>query len=370
MIHSLFSEDGSLEGLASLIDEAGRTGCDRGLVVLGGIGNEFDRPAATAYFRARTQPLAGGLFPAIVFDRRVHPTGWVVYGFERAPRLTVIEQVSDLDRNPIDCDGEAADLDETCMVLVDGHANRLSTFLNAVFADEAGSTRYIGGGAGSLESNQHPCIISNRGLLRDAAVIVRTGVRAGVGVSHGWHAASTTMRATATAGNTLCQIDFKPAFEVYRDLVESFHGHSVDPDNMLASASMYPIGIRRLGGSVIVRDPIAVTAAGEIVCVGEFDKDCFVHLLTSNHAALLRSAEEANRQADEDLAGHAGQKVIFDCVSRYLLLKEDFVEEIRLLSDGDVVTSGALSLGEVASDGRGFLEFCNKTTAVALFSGA
>jgi len=369
VFRTLVTEDGSLEALAGLLSDAVSSGHGQGLIVLGAIANPFDRERLDTQLRAQTARIAGGLFSALIFDGRVQEQGWIVYGFALPIDVTLVERLSGASAEPVPMSAATLADNSTRMILLDGHARRISTFLQALFASEGGTCRYIGGGAGGLDSDQHPCIISNHGVSRDSAVIIRLPAQAGIGVSHGWSAGSRTSRATAADGNTLLEIDFQPAFDVYRRLVQTLHGHRIDASNMMSSASMFPIGVRRLDGSVIVRDPIAVTPQGGLVCVGEFDKDCFVHLLTSDLATLLRSAEQANLQATADCPGHPGAKVIFNCVSRKLLLKDDFAAEIDLLTQGLWATSGALSLGEVASDSSGFLEFYNKTTAVAVFPG-
>lgn len=132
---------------------------------------------------------------------------------------------------------------------------------------------------------------------------------------------------------------------------------------------MFPLGIRRIGGSIIVRDPIATTDDGGLICVGEFDDNCFVYVLTSAMDELLASTASAAQQADADLGCKTQHKIVFDCISRFLLMKEQFNSELAMLGGSEVPTSGVLSIGEIASSSDGFLEFYNKTTAVAAFSG-
>jgi hypothetical protein len=119
----------------------------------------------------------------------------------------------------------------------------------------------------------------------------------------------------------------------------------------------------------IVRDPIGCTDQGGLICVGEFDDHCFVYVLTSAMDELLASTAGAARQADADLGCKTEHKIVFDCISRFLLMKEQFNSELAMLGGSEVPSSGVLSIGEIASSSDGFLEFYNKTTAVAAFSG-
>ena len=56
-----------------------------------------------------------------------------------------------------------------------------------------------------------------------------------------------------------------------------------------------------------------------------------------------------------------------DCISRVLFLGERIVDELETAA-GDRELYGALTLGEIADDGRNYLEFYNKTSVLGLLS--
>ena len=66
--------------------------------------------------------------------------------------------------------------------------------------------------------------------------------------------------------------------------------------------------------------------------------------------------------------GSCSDKTIFliDCISRALFLGDDFIDEIKAVSEANTPMIGALSLGEIANNGREYLEFYNKTCVVGM----
>ena len=364
MILPVFSPSGSLDSLSELIDSIVSKHRPEGLVVFGGTENDFNDSAMDRFLKELSLPIGGGLFPAILYDNKVHSSGWIihaVYGDFSAVFTDNISGNKDFhyETKPVG----------TSMVIVDGHAQKISSFLQAVYADSSISTNFFGGGAGSLASSDRRCIVSNQGLKSDAAVVLHFGSESGIGVAHGWKPASKIFRVTAAEGNIVHELDYRPALEVYTELVKTEFSATVDPADLIGTASMFPLGIRRIGGSLIVRDPIAVTETGGLICVGEFDNDSFVYLLTSDIQTLLNASLEATQLAVNDLPAKAGFKVVFDCISRFLLMQKDFDSELTLLAQDGVPVAGVLSIGEIASNNQGCLEFYNKTTAVAAFSG-
>jgi hypothetical protein len=372
MMFPYFIASGTLAQLDSLLRDITHVCAPDGLVILGCVENNIDEETADQYFRQMSVPVGGGLFPSIIHNQQVHKTGWLVYAVHGELGVTCTTDVSRDMQTGITQLSKKSDGNsdaEIRLVIVDAHATSISSFLSKEYDRSSVSTKFFGGGAGSLTSTTTRCIICNSGLLRDAAVVLRITGHCGVGVSHGWRATSPILRATSTSGNTVHELNFRPALEVYSELIKTEFHADIDPDDLIGTASMFPLGIRRLGGSIIVRDPIASTDQGGLVCVGEFDDNCFVYVLSSTMGELLASTASAVQQAEKDLGKKTAHKIVFDCISRFLLMKDQFNSELTMLEGGVVATSGVLSIGEIASSNDGFLEFYNKTTAVVAFPG-
>jgi hypothetical protein len=190
---------------------------------------------------------------------------------------------------------------------------------------------------------------------------------AGTGVTHGWTPISETMEITGSKGNVVESIDWQPAYQVYRELVESHSQKSFSQHDFFSLAKSYPLGIARLDAEFIVRDPFA-TEDDKLVCVGDVPQGSFVQLLHGNAESLIESASIALKLATQSLHCKRSDDYAFvvDCISRVLFLDDKMERELQAISpDGRIF--GAMTIGEIACNGKDFLEFFNKTTVVGVF---
>ena len=226
---------------------------------------------------------------------------------------------------------------------------------------------YIGGGAGSLSLRNQPCIISNLGLLQDSAVLALTELPSSIGVAHGWKSISDAFKVTEAFGNRIITLDWRPAFEVYREVVEQHSGKSFDTMAFFDIAKAYPFGIAKLDAEMVVRDPMR-EERGDLICVGEVPKGAFVHILYGRPDTVIEAAGHALNLARLEFSQEEPGLMLFvDCISRVLFLGDDFNQEISAVASNEIPMVGALTLGEIANNGHDYLEFYNKTSVIGLF---
>lgn len=313
----------------------------------------------------------GGIFPKLIFDNKLLDQGVIVTQLKGLQKIHTVRGLADgsyaLEKHP-----EALGSDYCVFTLVDGLASGISGFLSELYRSYGSEICYFGGGAGSLSLQQAPCLFSREGFLEDAAVYCLLNQTTHLGVRHGWEKLGGPFIATKTNANIVEEINWKPAFEVYRELVEADSGASFDSQAFFDIAKGYPFGMVREGSECIVRDPIAVNEQGHLICVGEVPENTFLDVLKGKNQQLIEAAEQAAMEA-ADQAGEPTAAMIIDCISRVLFLDENFEQEVqavtKALHDKGVAPTmrGALTLGEISSFGEGFLEFFNKTTVVGLF---
>ena len=262
----------------------------------------------------------------------------------------------------------ASGLRRMTFVFVDGMSRRIAAFTEALFNTFGPALSYVGGGAGSL-SGRKPCIFTPEGLVEDGAVVVFTDIPGGVGAAHGWSPVSVPINVTGSRLNVIDTLNWEPAFEVYRRVVEPHSGRSFGSEKFFDLAKGYPLGIGRLEAEYVVRDPL-MNVGESIVCVGEVPEGSFVSVLHGDAESLLRGAVRAKKVASESFPGEAEKRALFfvDCVSRALFLEDDFPRELAAVADS-LPMFGALTVGEFANNGREYLEFFNKTAVAALLGG-
>ncbi len=311
--------------------------------------------------------LFGGVFPEIIYENQRYTQGAVLLALRGRYESCVLKNISDPDLN-FDQAIEGAlpgPPPETMFVLVDGYARRITALIDGLFNNFGLDANYLGGGAGDLSFQSHPCIISSDGLLADAAQFVFTPLRSGVGVRHGWVAHRGPYRVTAARANIVESIDWRPAAEAYREIVQSAGGEIGDDADFLRKASAFPLGIRKIGAEYLVRDPVNVTPEGGMVFVGEVPEESLVDVLCARVEQLTAAAGEALRAAEESLPEY-DQMFLIDCISRALFLGPEFERELAASQPRAGGRFGILSIGEIANNGSSYLDFYNKTAVAGL----
>ncbi len=261
----------------------------------------------------------------------------------------------------------------TALVLIDGLAADTASFLEDLYDRLANSVNYFGGGAGSLSLKQQPCLFTREGFLQDGAVVALIDAGCSLGVRHGWTRVAGPVVVTRAEKNIVYELNWRNAFEVYKEIVENDLGVSINPDNFFEIAKGYPFGMIKQYAEKIVRDPLALGNSGELICVGEVPGNAVVDILKGEKSALIEAAGRAASDCGQGARGVIKHCFIADCISRVLFLEDDFSGELTRIKeevtavDKDLVAMGMLTLGEISSFGEGFLEFFNKTTVVGMF---
>lgn len=366
---SLHTPSPDLADFADLLIQADEQGFGT-LLVLGCDRNDWPADELNALLARINTPVLGGIFPAIAMDNQQHEHGAIVLGLRERPQTARITGMSDpaanFEKQLLDQVDHWQGMDEegTLVVLVDGLASRISSLVEDLFFVFGLENNFVGGGGGSLSFEQKPCIISSHGIEADVAVIIRLPRVSTIGVTHGWSSISDALEVTEADRNVVKTLNWQPAFEAYKAIVDA---HSADPitrEAFFDTAKSYPLGLQKIGGAMVVRDPLMVQNESELVCVGEVPQGSFVRVLNGNANSLLDAAREARRIVSTDPGNADGQLLLFDCISRALFLGPDIGQELSALTQGDTAF-GAFTLGEIANSGKDYLEFLNKTTVLA-----
>lgn len=308
-------------------------------------------------------PVFGGVFPQVLYQGECHTDGIVVAGLSVEPAVSVVPDLSDPGTSFEQHLPGTVPEGGTAFVLVDAFSTRVEEFVSQLFTTYGVNATYLGGGAGSMDMEQRPCLLTDDGVLEDAALFATVDVSTSVGVRHGWEEIAGPLRVTGADGPRLSELNGEPAFSVYRRIVEDDAGTTIETDDFFDVAKMYPFGIRRLDGEMIVRDPFEVTDDGTLTCFGAVSEDAFLHVLKGREQSLVDAAGEAYSEAASK--NDSGDVLFFDCISRVLYLEDAFGRELDAVGGAGSPQLGALTLGEIANDGEGHLDYYNKTAVVA-----
>ena len=154
----------------------------------------------------------------------------------------------------------------------------------------------------------------------------------GVGVRHGWSPLGPAMRITKTKGNVVCEIDGRPAIDVYKEYLGEENAKSMQSEVIAKSALTYPLGIKmpdndshRLSAPLIAKEDGSVTFGVEI------EEGSEVRLMFGDQDGAIKHAKLAAETAKKGLDVEPSFALIFNCVGRNKLLSDKNHKEIEAI---------------------------------------
>lgn len=307
----------------------------------------------------------GALFPHIIYSHEVKSNGFIITPINKTVSPVVIEDISlgHIPHNlPFGCYTDY-------IVLADGLSHHLSHFMRSLYNEFGPGTNYLGAGGGSLSLKQAPCIISQKGLLENAAVLCPLSIQEDVSISvgHGWRPIETGLNVTKSKGHTIQEINWRPAIEVYSEVVEPITNKKISIGNFFEISQGYPFGIYRSAGDHIVRDPIRLNSDGSLYCIGEVPRGATISILSGTKEELMSAAHGV---VDKSPKKNQRNQFLVDCISRSIFLNQHFKEELDVVKENanlDINNFGVLSIGEISNDLSGVPQVFNKTIVIGNF---
>lgn len=302
----------------------------------------------------------GGIYPTIIHDTSNHHDGILII---QVPHVREVVKFSMKDESSFK---EIENLEgiNTAILLIDAMVSETDLLLKKVYGLLNNQINIVGGGAGFMSFEQQPCIFTQDGMFDDGAILALMTNKSKIGVKHGWEVFAGPFIATSTEKNIIKELNWRPALEVYQEVIEANSANKFTDNNFIDIAKIFPFGIYKEGAEFVVRDPIAINDEGEIVCISEVPENSTLQILTGDPEKLIIAARDvANQTYHEDSS--ADCLMIFDCITRVMYLDKQFEDELkamRAVYEGKKCKiRGVSTLGEIASSGMGFVDFYNKT---------
>ncbi len=319
--------------------------------------------------------LVGAIFPALVRDGKFLTSGMWLLCFEEMPFFALYEnlptdaaeaeQVAEKMSNDIRRQIDHIP-DMTLFMLFDAMVPNIGSMLDTIYLNLANRVHYAGANAGSETFQPIPCLFDGERVIQHGVLLMLLSQHKGAILEHGYRAPAHTFYATSTNGNCISQIDWRPAFEVYQELVLEQYGVEVTAENFYQYAVHFPFGIVRANHHVLVRIPVMLADDGSLLCVGEVPPNSVLTLLK---APTVRTVETLHKLTEglQVLNGNIADSelLLFYCAGRRLHLGMEMataeLEAFAGLAESSQV-AGALSLGEIGgSTVHGYPLFHNAT---------
>jgi hypothetical protein len=161
-----------------------------------------------------------------------------------------------------------------------------------------------------------------------AAAHVFDRVPWGVGVDHGFTPTGAPLTATRASARTLQTLDAGPAYDAYRAAAEAA-GTPLPREGAGAHLITHPLGIHFLGEVHRLRAAMGAGPEGELKLLVPLAVGEVVSIMEATPDALVAAAGRAAAEARDRLgASEAAGVLVFDCLSRGMVLGREFQREI------------------------------------------
>lgn len=370
--HQWHSKDDDIATLNKAIKSAQRKK-SKSILILACSDNNITTSDYDTLLSSISLPLFGGIYPRLIFNKKVIATGFVVIGFSDTLEIYNFQNISDritnneLTENEIE--EQIKSKSQAYFLFHDAFSPNSEDFIEALYYC-LGNVKIIGGGAGSLDFIQRPCVFSNEGVLEDATQLVPINTPLSLGVSHGWQVLAGPYLVTETNQHEVRSLNYESAFQTYKNDIEKLTDYKFNNENFFDVAKSFPLGIQGANNDeILVRDPIQ-TIDDNLECVGNVPVNSMVYILKGNKEDLVRSVEIATLMTYTNQQSPTENLFVVDCISRYLFLDYKFKHEINAMVNKfqpPKVMFGVLALGEISNSHSGAIKLLNKSTVLGAF---
>ena len=346
----------------------------KSLLVLTCSQNHYPEDKLSSLFSACPLTIFGGIYPMLTLQNTLLKQGALIIGFNETFDVTVFSQLHQLSNEDKLEDVITTTLEQkknycghdNFLMFYDSLLNNIEDFIDCLFECLDHEINIAGGGAGSLDLIQRPCIFTNQGLHSNAALLVTLPSKLSTGVGHGWRIFQGPFLVSDAHGQTVQSLNYQPAQEVYCQAIESASEHRFNNDNFFDIAKNFPLGIEDINDNLIVREPISADN-NHLQWLGNIPINSMVYLLESDTETLISSAEQAAITAFSTASEITSTSMIFDCISRVLYMEDKFEQELDVIAKHcpTPILFGVLSLGEIANSASGAICLLNKSTVIS-----
>lgn len=314
-----------------------------------------------------SKSIVGGVFSEIIVRCKIKSSGVLLLPLAFDLKSQVFSFDDERNYQPKLESNYSANLPDSGSIIIfaDAFVNGKNQFIESLYDFFGNEFNFIGGGSGTTSFKSSKNVVHNSGMHANSAVIGLTDECFSIGIAHGWNSITKPLKVTEVEQNEVKSINWEPAFDVYKQEVEEHSGLVFDKNNFTEIAKSYPIGLIKIDGETVIRDPFQVMDK-TIHFLDTIDSGQYFSIMHGDVGSLLAAAGEANEQCMNTYEGAEDNGYLFciDCSSRGKFLAGMFAQELKEIS-GNQTLYGALSFGEIANVGDSFLEVYNKTVIVA-----
>lgn len=320
-------------------------------------------------------PLCGAVFPQLIYGTKFHQTGICLLRFNSMPHTTLLGHLPDqaAESAQIIVDSVTPQLSDdtpaTLFLLLDAMLPNIGSLLDELYLRLANRVHYAGVNAGSETFQPMPCLFDHQQMTGHGALVMLLKPHLGAVLEHGYQIQAHPLQATSTAGNRIIHINWRPAFEVYQELVYAQFGVEISRNNFYHYAVHFPFGILRANHCTLVRIPVMLDEDNALFCVGEVPAHSMLTLLEAppvDSSTTLTTLEQGLSELRNNPI--AQELLLFYCAGRKQHMGDTAAfKELQGFSQitRATVIAGALALGEIGESTLGGYPLFQNATLVA-----
>ena len=178
-------------------------------------------------------------------------------------------------------------------------------------------------------------IYYNQHAFSDAACGMIWGgkLNFGLGLQHGWKALGKPRQVTKSVGNVVYEIDGASATNIYEEYFSS--GLAGLKKELKRISIFYPIGIYLPSEKeYLLRNLSAIEDNGSLAFQGNVPEGSSIRLMIGTKESCLNAVRLAAQEAKKALRAHPAKFVlVFDSISRYMLLGKEAIKEPEIIKE-------------------------------------
>jgi len=365
-----FYDGQELQGWQTFLKELSKDNA-KGILLFVGEETPFDYKQLQPLLKMIDIEIWGGIFPEVIYNGSRYKQGVVGCAFQSQVSIEVIKDLNKFKGNF--SEDFVSKNTRTFLIFTSAYADNIPELIETLYEKYFKETVFIGGSAGSIINIDQPSLFTEDNFFAGGAIIAAVEDFISVGINHGLQPISEPAIASSVDKNILRSINWEPAFEYYKRIVEQDAGIKLTADSFLDLAKSYPLGILKYDTEIILRVPISVGEENSLLFASEMPENS-VLVVTKAYsdkliAAAGTAAEEAKIAFESKKKISPGKALIIECLARALYLEDRFNDELKIIANkagSDVFIFGLLSLGEIASTGDKYIELYNKTVVIGM----
>lgn len=329
-------------------------------------------PIIQEAFGRQNIKIAGAVFPELIYESEFKKGGVLFVLLPHLPEVLLVEDLTNFSQQSPGQIDEVIELvknreaqdKETLFMIFDAMVSSIASILEYMYFNILDKVYYIGANAGSETFQSIDCLFDSSRVIKNGALMFFIEEGAQGYLEHGFIKPDEKAVATSSVGNKIISIDWKPAFDVYKEIVKNVYDIEITHENFYQYSVHFPFGMIRPDNTLVIRIPVSLDESGALFCVGEVPPGSILTLINlpdENYGAAVQTISE---RINQDESSKESDVLLCYCAGRRMHMGEKSVDEIRRLDSllNDKKVAGALTLGELGNmEGLNFPLFQNAT---------